>query len=115
MFTYAGDKRSQILWATLRWRDDGLVERRFRYRSLNADGTADTLEIAEDEYAAEERGNLVLLSRWMPAGMHSPDSVRVTDTLTRSGPVVLWPQRLRLGEGSPTDTFVTRTLRFMTP
>lgn len=112
MFQYAGDKQSQIMWATLRWQVDGRVERRFRYRSLNADGTADTLEIATDLYMAEEDARQLRLSRWAPAGLHSSDSVRVTDTLTFDGPDVLWPDRFRLGDGLPSDTMITRTLRF---
>ena len=112
MFSYAGDKQSQVLWATLRWRDDGRIEHRFRYRSLNADGTADTLERATDVYLVEEDERQLRLSRFAPRSLHSPDSVRVTDTLARDGQDLLWPRVLRLGEGLPTGTLVTRILRF---
>ena len=112
MFDVFSGTHSQTMWSTLHWRSATEIEHQFRYRVVTDSGTADTLDIATDHYLATADARAVYLSRYAPAGMHSPDSVIVTDTLERDGADVIWREVLRLGDGAPTDTFVTRKLRF---
>ncbi len=100
MFTDGANGTSQIISGSLELDGRERAIYRWHYRYLNEGGSVDTLEAAQDTMRFAVKGDVLVLYRYVPAGVDSPDSVLDAD----SGTIVASRLRLRAIQALENDS-----------